>query len=548
MDRDVNRFKTDLLIIGGGVTGLCAGIEAAKYGIDVFLVDKGVVGSSGSSPSAGGSPHVYCPVELGGDPNDSLEVFYEDTLRGGSYLSDRPMLRLYTQGCLEAVLQAGEIGVPYIRDAAGRFAVSKTLGESYPRLGKVDKAGLGLTLALRKEALHRGCRFFEKRTVGTLLKDDRGVKGALAWNHRGELSVFEAKQIVLAGGSALDLYPLSSANYLTTGDAYALAAEAGATFNSMEFVEFSIIPAPGGVALNTGGIKPTLAAGAVFYNRRKERFMEKYDPKRLELTNRGTLVRAVYTELRQGRGPCNLDASMLKEPTRPLKKALEALGVDYRKEPIPWYPAVHTFLGGIYTDENGQTDVAGLLAAGEAAGFHRVFGADRVGGGLGACHFFGARAGRHAALQALSLDPRAPTADELRSGLNAPEQPGPPSPPLSEYLREIKTLAWEHIGLSRNASGLAAAARRFNDIRREMTGLPGTESGATAFRLRNLALTGEMVCRAALAREETRGQNIREDYPHESPAFLGLVRQKVEKGRIETWFAPFSKDNGKTTC
>ena len=545
MGSGVERLKTDLLIIGGGVTGLCAGIEAAKYGVDVFLVDKGVVGSSGSSPSAGGSPHVFCPPELGGNPSDSLQIFYEDILKGGSYLSDLSMLQLYTKGCLEEILQACSLGVPYLRDEKGRFSVSQTLGESYPRIGKVDKAGLGLTLALRKEALHRGCRFFEKMTALALLKDEKGVKGALARDHRERVSVFQAKQVILAAGSALDLYPFSSASYLTTGDAYALAAEAGTTFNSMEFVEFSIIPAPDGVPISTGGIKPTLAAGAVFYNRHNERFMEKYDPERLELTNRSTLVRAIFTELQEGRGPCSLDASMLAQPSRPLKKAWEALGVNYKEERIPWYPAVHTFLGGVYTNERGETNVPDLLVAGEAAGFHRVFGADRVGGGLGACQFFGTRVGKHAALEALSLKHRRISSKEIRSHLDSEGDLELSKKRMSEYLEEIKTLAWQHIGLSRNASGLAAAAEKYRHIRDEMKCSLKATHGSMALRLRNLALTGELVCRAALAREETRGQHIRDDYPRESPLFLGLVRQRVEKDQIITCFEPYENaENG----
>lgn len=329
-------IRTDIMVIGGGVAAVCAAIEACKYGVEVTIVDKGRMGSSGSSPTSGGSPQVPVPVERGGHPQDSPESYYADVVKGGDYLSDQDMVAILAAEATQRTIEEDYWGVPFLKKPDGKFETYKTFGMSYPRVGPVAGDGMGLMQALRKEALHRGARPVENVMITKLIYDGRRVQGAIGMHvGSGAPYLFQAKTVVLAAGSALAMYPQSSANYLTTGDGYALAFDLNLPFQNMEFIEYTVIPAPRGTPIATGGIKPTTGKGAKFYNRLGERFFTKYDPERMELTTRARIVQAIYKELKMGNGPCYLDVSALSEPTAPLRKIAEAFGMNWREEKIP---------------------------------------------------------------------------------------------------------------------------------------------------------------------------------------------------------------------
>ena len=193
-------------------------------------------------------------------------------------------------------------GVPYARDGDGKLRLYRELGQNYPRTPSVNGSGPAFALALRKEALHRGVRFYENRMVHSLFldKDKDAVSGCLSLGTiHGENVLFHCKAVILAAGGATDLYPHATANYKTSGDGYWLGWNAGLEFINMEFVEFSVMPAPNGVPLSSGGIKPLTGRGARFYNKLGERFMERYDPERKELVKRSRLVHALYREIKK---------------------------------------------------------------------------------------------------------------------------------------------------------------------------------------------------------------------------------------------------------
>jgi fumarate reductase (CoM/CoB) subunit A len=516
----VHSLRTDVLVIGGGLAAAEAAIAASKYGVQVLLVDKGRFGSSGASATAGGNPQAYVPAGLGGHPDDSPEVLFRDIVAGGGFLSVQPIAKIVAEEIADRVREADTFGVPYLKDAEGKFYSFKTMGTSYPRVGPVRNWGIGMMQALRKEALHRGVRCLERVQVVRLLQRDGTVIGAVAVDmESGNRYLCSAASVVLACGSALELYPYSSASYTTTGDAYSLAFEAGAELANMEFVEFTLIPAPGGVPLPTGGIKPTLSSGGRFYNARDERFLRSYDPQRMENTTRSTLIRAVHGEIEAGRGPCRIDTSTVPEPSTELERfkflalrKLVSLGIDIKNEPVPWIPAVHTFLGGARINDHCETTVAGLYAAGEAAGHGGLFGADRGGSSIAACMVLGARAGTYAARRSLEHTVRSLSQGEINQSVNRPglSPHGGGLEPRTAKL-EIQRLAHSELFISRSRRGLQQAVDRFAELRV----LPAAEEGAfhSATEVRNLALTGELVARAALARRESRGQHTRADYP-----------------------------------
>jgi succinate dehydrogenase/fumarate reductase flavoprotein subunit len=262
-----------------------------------------------------------------------------------------------------------------------------------------------------------------------------------------------------------------------------------------------------------------LSRGARFYNTAGERFLEKVDPENLENTTRAKLVQAVYEETEKGHGPCMMDARHLEAPTTPLRRILTSTGVDYRSELIPWVLAVHSFLGGLWINEKGLTNVDGLYAAGEAAGHGRVFGADRVGGAIAACQVFGKRAGHYAALDVLENGNKDEKAFSKISGQVSDEQErlnnmfSSSGAEAAELLEEIRTLAEKGIGIVRDGPTLEDTLRQMQDIAKSRKiKVTKTEDLISALEIRNLAFTGILIAASAIVRKESRGQHKRKDF------------------------------------
>jgi fumarate reductase (CoM/CoB) subunit A len=537
-----SNIVTDIIIVGGGTAGTTAAIEARNFGVNVVLVDKGRLGFSGSSCTSDGETSAVFSSD------DSPEQFLKEALQGGEGVSIRKLTEILIYESKQAVEKLSIYGVPYAKTASGDLDFYRELGMSHPRTPKVLGGGPAFMLALRKEVMHREVRVFEDVMVHELLLGPDGLPcGCLGINAKtGESILFKAKAIILAAGSATRMYPYSTANFLTTGDGYWLGYEAGADFINMEFPEFSIMPAPGGEPLHTGGIKPLTGRGAKFFNRLGERFMERYDPQRKELVKRSHLVRALYQEIKEGRGPVCMDLTHLTEDDFQRMETVQRLGiinklkqagVNYREDRFEWIsPAVHTFLGGIRTNEHGETSVPGLFAAGENAG--GVYGADRVGTFLTACAVFGFRTGRSAARYAL----RNPLQSVKTAGLQktlenfrkfAEPRPGKTPERLEAKLRET---AGDHLTLERNEAGLKEAIRKLSHIKDHELNQMRIETMkdiVKGFEIRNMASTGIMVARAALVRKETRGQHQRKDFPSRNDgAWLKWIILKKEGGGI----------------
>lgn len=517
----------DVLIIGGGIAALCAALEAAKHKVKVCLVDKGRPGLSGSTPTSGGVPVFYVPPELGGDPRDSADIYLSDIVKGGDYLSVQPLAEIIVKEGKARLLELNDLGVPFMRRADGKFVGRVTLGLSYLKVaaiqppGQVEGWGTGyqVTLPLIKEILCRGANIFENIMVTKLLTRDGRAAGAVGFHIKtGEPYLFKAKAVVLASGSATGLYQNHSASFLTTGDAYVMAFDAGCELMNMEFQEFTVGPAPKGRVVATGGIKPTIAAGALFYDGQGERFMKRYDPARMEQARRATLVQAVASEIAAGRGAL-LDCTMLKEGTILTRKLERIPGFDWRSERIPFVPMIHGFLGGCRVDEWSETSIKGLFASGEAAGFGGLFGADRVGGAIGAGIIFGHRAGRAAASLAhktkLPLPDRSQVKEEMRRlrSLSPSKRKEGARPEKVE--RSLRGLAERALGVLRTKREMLDAAIEFRRVRQEAARLEikGPSDLKKAIEISNLALTGELAATASLLRKESRGQFLRKDFP-----------------------------------
>ncbi|MBI3076054.1 MAG: FAD-dependent oxidoreductase [Deltaproteobacteria bacterium] len=519
----MERVVTDILVIGGGVAGCMAALQASKYGLRVALVDKGRLGLSGSSCTSGGvSAAPFAHPEMGKEENpDTEEAYYLDTREGGAYVNPPRLVEAMVRESCQVVLETEEVGVAYSKTPDGRFYMTKALGHRYARRCIPIGCGAALMLAMRKEVLQRWVQPLEHLAVTRLLTVDGQVTGACAVHlQTGAQLLIEARAIVLAGGGATSFFPYASANFKTTGDAYALAHQLGLPFANMEFFEFTIIPKAGHTIISSAGVTPFMGRGSRLYNAANERFMERYDPERLERTTRARLVQALYKEMSEGRGPVYNDASHFPEDvwehfekTEPdVLHKLKSAGVDYRRGRFEWVPAVHTCLGGIVIDEHGATGVPGLFAAGECT--NGVHGANRL-----SCNafseglVFGRRAGKAAVLFARGQrGPESPKAQvrEEAARLQGLQGPGEPA---STVLKALRETAWQSVGIVRNGEGIQHGLDRLAELKKARVEATTPAELVQALELGNLLLTGEMVMRAAATRTESRGQHYREDCP-----------------------------------
>ncbi len=460
-----------IVIVGGGLAACAAAIEAAKYGLPVTLIDKGVPGRSGSSCTAGGG---FSFAQAGPPPDtDSAaqQRHYADTLRAGEGLNDPRLVQRLVEEAPLCVPELERYGLRFPHGPGGGIEPGRAPAHSEARTASPQDGGPALMDALRRELLHRRVRTIERTMVVRLAMRDGQIAGLYALPlDGGDAFLIRCASVVLAAGSATHLYPFASANYHTTGDAFALAWEAGAALANLEFNEFTLIPKVGRAVIATPGISSMMASGSHLLNGLGERFMPRYDPERAETTTRARLVQAAVLETRAGRGPVWNDSMAIPGEVRArlavedweILGKLQGAGLRWPEEPFEWVPASHLCLGGVVIGEQGDTAAPGLFACGEAAtGIH---GANRLSGNaLSECLVFGIRAGRAAALHALAagdLPVDAEDATRSMAELAAATATGGPDP--AEWQHEVRAAAWEGIGVVRSETGLQQILERLS--------------------------------------------------------------------------------------
>ena len=529
------RFEShdvDVLVIGAGGAGLRAAIEASAMGARVGVVCKSLLGKAHTVMAEGGVAAALAHV----DPKDSWKVHFRDTMLGGKMLNHWRMAQLHAQEAPERVRELERWGAVFDRTGDGRILQRNFGGHSSPRLAHVgDRTGLEMIRTLQDHGVHQGLEVYMECTVSKLLLDGGRVVGAFAyWRETGRFVVFRAKSVVLATGGIGKAYKVTSNSWEYTGDGQALAYEAGAELIDMEFVQFH----PTGMVWPPGvhGILVTEAVrgeGGLLRNSTGERFMERYDPKRMELSTRDMVARAIYTEVKEGRGSPHggafLDIS--HKPADIVKKKLpsmyhqflELADVDITKGPMEVGPTVHYIMGGVRVDpDTAASTVPGLYAAGESSG--GMHGANRLGGNsLSDLLVFGRRAGMGAAENAkkvprlADLDPAQIEAAE-REMLAPFERSGGPSP--YEIHARLQDLMHSLVGIFRVEADLRKAIEEIASLEREVARI--TVTGAREFNpgwhlardLRSMLLCSEAVARSALLRKESRGGHARLDYPN----------------------------------
>jgi succinate dehydrogenase / fumarate reductase flavoprotein subunit len=531
------RFEThehDVLVIGAGGAGLRAAIEALGQGASVGVVSKSLLGKAHTVMAEGGIAAAMANVDSG----DGWKPHFRDTMRGGKMLNNWLMAQLHAQEAPERVKELEQWGALFDRTEDGRILQRAFGGHTFRRLCHVgDRTGLEMIRTLQDRGVSMGFDVYMECTIVRLLTDGGRCAGALAyWRETGRFVVFKAKSVVMATGGIGKAWPITSNSWEYTGDGMALAYEAGAELMDMEFVQFH----PTGMVWPPGvqGILVTEAVrgeGGILRNKNGERFMERYDPKRMELSTRDVVARSIYTEVKEGRGTehggAYLDIS--HKPAEYVKKKLpsmyhqfkELADVDITKGPMEVGPTCHYMMGGIRVEaETAQSSLPGLFAAGEAAaGLH---GANRLGGNsLSDLLVFGRRAGLAAAQHAKEVSAPNLGEGQISAGeseaLSAFQRQGGENPYAVH--RDLQKVMQSLVGIFRMREDMQKALSELAKLKERAahTSVEGSRifnpGWHMAIELKSMLTVSEAVTRSALVREESRGAHSRIDFPELSP-------------------------------
>jgi succinate dehydrogenase / fumarate reductase flavoprotein subunit len=518
----------DVLIIGAGLAGQRAALAAAQTGATVAIISKVHPVRSHSVAAAGG-------INAALNPEDSWESHAYDTVKGSDYLGDQDAIEIMCREAPDEILYLEHIGVTFHRNESGHLGTRAFGGASAARTYYVaDITGHAILHVLYEQLMKHGervDRYEEWFTTDLLQNDDGRCIGAVCRNLRdGHLEVFNAKTVILASGGAGQAYKPTTNGLIVTGDGIAQAYRIGARLMDMEMVQYHPTTLAGNGLLITEGAR---GEGAWLLNAKGERFMETYAPNKLELASRDVVSRAEQTEINEGRGfP---DGTVALDITKvPRRRTLEALreivnigkdfaGVDITREPIHIHPGQHYIMGGIKTDVDGQTTVAGMYAAGEVACVS-VHGGNRLGANsLLDTLIFGRRSGEHAAKHAMQMPmPTTPPTRvaEVERNLNAIINRQSGGRRVSAIKDELGREMNVHCAVFRDADGLNQAHEVVRRLKDEAPHAVIDDHGTIfnqdvigAIELGYMLDVAEAIVVAAQERTESRGAQFRTDFP-----------------------------------
>jgi succinate dehydrogenase / fumarate reductase flavoprotein subunit len=571
-------IDTDVLVIGAGGAGLRAAIEASASGVKVAVITKSLLGKAHTVMAEGGMAAAMGNV----DDRDNWRVHFADTMRGGQYLNNWRMAELHAKEAPDRVKELEGWGAVWDRTKDGRILQRNFGGHRYPRLAHVgDRTGLELIRTLQDHGVHQGLDVYMEHTVVSLLTDSGRVAGAFAYDReRGRFKVFRSKAIVMATGGLGRAFKISSNSWEYTGDGYALAYDAGAALQDLEFIQFHPTgmvwpPSVRGI-LVTEGVR---GEGGILLNKDGHRFMfddipdnyknqtakdeaegwryvtgDKTANRPPELLTRDHVARCINREVKAERGSPHggvyLDIAWIKKhipnSADHIKRKLPSMyhqfkqlaNLDITTTPMEVGPTTHYTMGGIRVDGDSQmSTLPGLFAAGEAAaGLH---GANRLGGNsLSDLIVFGKRAGEFAAKFAKEqgnalLDER--QVESAAAKALGPFERGAAGENPYAVQRDLQSMMQEFVGIVRQESEMREAIERLQFLR-ERANKAGIEGNReynngwhTAIDLHNLLTVSEAIAMAAVERKESRGAHFREDFPNKSEEFA-TFNFVIEKG------------------
>ena len=560
----VHRY--DALIIGAGGAGLMAAMQLYPHG-QVAVISKLYPTRSHTGAAQGG-----IGAALGNLEEDHWEWHMFDTVKGSDYLADQDAVEILCREAIETVYDLEHWGLPFSRTPEGKIA-QRPFGGHTREFGKApvrrscyaaDRTGHMILQTMYQQCLKNQVHFFDEYHVLDLLIEQGRCAGVVAFClATGELHTFHAKAVIFATGGFGRVYKVTSNAHALTGDGMGVVYRRGIPLEDMEFFQFH----PTGIYKM--GILLSEAArgeGAIVRNRNGERFMERYAPTLLDLAPRDMVSRAIYREIREGRGIdgknyVHLDMTHLGREVLDLKLpditgfVRTYLGLEPARELIPVQPTAHYAMGGIPTDNDGRvvideknTPLPGLYAAGETACVS-VHGANRLGtNSLVDILVFGRRSGRHAArfikendLPPLSENPEDRARETINKLLNSKG-----SERAADIRETLQTEMMDKASVFRDAGTLTAMREKLKEIRDRYERVKIEDRGAKyntelmeVFELGVLIDLSDVLVECALARKESRGAHFREDFPKRDDAnFLKHSLAYLGPNGIEIAYKP----------
>ncbi len=497
----------NIIIVGSGIAGLTAALELAPHHT-VTLVTKGELAESNTRWAQGGIAAVMFD-------DDRIADHIADTLAAGAGLCNPAAVAVLCEEGPARIRDLIALGVAF-DEREGELAKGLEAAHSYPRVLHAggDATGLSIETALVRAVRRAPVQILEHTFACDLVLAEGRTTGLEILTPAGTPQILPADAVILASGGAGQLYLHTTNPSVATGDGVAIALRAGAVLSDLEFYQFhpTALALPGATFLISEAVR---GDGATLIDAQGQRFMLAVDPA-AELAPRDVVARGIARQMaRQNNAPVLLDATklgpagataaFLRERFPTIDAAVRARGLDWSQVPIPVTPAAHYWMGGIRTDLDGRTNVAGLYAIGEVA-CTGVHGANR----LASNSLLESLVFAHRAAQLFLNDAEAPQNTVIPSEVQAPaSSPAPSSNPIDRLT--LQTLLWTNAGIERNAEGLSQALATLNNSNVEGTSVDARETA-------NLLTLARALVTCALARQESRGAHFRQDFPTLDPA------------------------------
>ena len=531
----VETSRHDIVIVGSGIAGLRAAIEAARVSegkLDIAILTKVQAMRAHSVSAEGGTAAVLYP-----DLGDSIESHMFDTVKGSDYLADQDAVERFVNAMPSEIYQLEHWGLPWSRREDGRIAQRWFGGYSYPRATFAeDKVGFFEMQTLYDTATkYADIHFYQEWFATSILSEGGEFRGVTAIERKtGDFAQVLGKAGIIATGGSGRLYSFATYAYSSTPEGMAIAFRAGIPLKDMEFIQFH----PSG--LIPSGILITEAVrgeGGVLLNKDGERFMKRYAPEKLDLASRDVVSRAMMTEIEQGRGMkdeatgldyLHLDLSPIGEEkikarlSQIREMAIKFRGIDPVEKPLPVRPVCHYVMGGIDTDIDGATKMKGLWAAGEAACVS-INGANRLGANSTAeCLVWGKITGAEAARYATgkpfpAYGGEQAMLEEKRIFDGIFHGRGGTNP--YDVRDSLQKLMAKDAFVFRTGEGLSSALRAIRELKgkdfmhcEDKSRVYNTNL-SDVLEVESMLEVAEVVVLGALARTESRGAHFRRDYP-----------------------------------